>query len=259
MTNTIGRPVALVTGASRGIGKAVALRLANNGYDIVAVARSSVETWKDVIDEIKDAGGDCLPCQHDLEEIENVSSLLSHILTWRPAIHCLVNNAGVQTLARGDPLDLTVESFDHVLRVNLRGVWFLTQAIARHMRDVSTGSAQRSVIFITSSNAFVPAPSRSDYCMSKAGLAMAAQVLALRLAEFDVPVFEVRPGTIETDMTRDVIESRRERLTNGAIPQGRFGQPEDIANAVSLLANGGLSYSTGAVVTVDGGASIRPN
>jgi len=255
----MSRPVALVTGASRGIGRAVALRLAEDGFDIAAVARSNVEQWSDVKDEIEARGTDCLLCEHDVAQIDTVPQLVEDILAWRPDIHCLVNNAGVQTLARGDLLDLTPESFDHVLGVNLRGVWFLTQAVARHMREATPASSNRSIVFVTSSNAFVPAPTRADYCMSKAGLAMASQVLALRMAEYDVPVFELRPGTIETDMTKDVIESRRERLTNGAVPQGRFGQPVDLANAVSVLATGAISYSTGSVITIDGGSSLRPN
>jgi NAD(P)-dependent dehydrogenase (short-subunit alcohol dehydrogenase family) len=174
-------------------------------------------------------------------------------------VDVLVNNAGVGPLERGDYLDTTPESFDRVMGINLRGTFFLTQRVARHMlaRTEREPDARPLIVFITSISADTSSPSRTEYCVAKAGLSQLARVLADRLAGHGIGVYEVRPGVIATDMTAPVKKRYDELIAGGLIPQGRWGQPEDVARVVAALARGDFAYSTGNVFEVSGGMNIR--
>jgi 3-oxoacyl-[acyl-carrier protein] reductase len=174
------------------------------------------------------------------------------------AVNALVNNAGRAPRARVDLLDATEESFEELIRTNLQGAYFLTQAIAREQiaRRQSDPAFAASIVFITSVSAEMASPNRGDYCVSKAGLAMAARLFSARLAEYGIPVYDVRPGIIATDMTAGVKDAYDRRIADGLVPAGRWGQPEDVGRAVAALVRGDLMYATGTVVHVDGGLSL---
>jgi 3-oxoacyl-[acyl-carrier protein] reductase len=173
-------------------------------------------------------------------------------------VNTLVNNAGRAPRVRADLLEATEESFDEVLRTNLHGPYFLTQAIARNQaeRCRKEPSFAASLIFITSVSAEMASPNRGEYCVSKAGLSMAARLFATRLAEYGIPVYEVRPGIIATDMTAAVRDTYDRRIADGLVPEKRWGQPDDVGRVVAALVRGDLPYATGTVVHVDGGLSI---
>jgi len=258
------RPCAFVTGASRGIGRAIAIELARGGFDIAGNA-----TRYDPVDGshglsqtkvcVEECGAAFLPVPGDIADLSCHERLLATVLDRFGAVDLLVNNAGVGPLERSDYLQTTPESFDRVVGINLRGTFFLTQGVARHMvaRTERHPDARPAVIFITSISADVSSPSRAEYCVAKAGLSQLARVLADRLAGHRIIVYEVRPGVIATDMTVPVKERYDELIAGGLIPQGRWGQPEDVARAVVALARGDFGYSTGSVFEVSGGMNIR--
>ncbi len=174
-------------------------------------------------------------------------------------LHVLVNNAGVAPLQRRDLLDATEESFERVVRTNLQGPYFLTQTIARWMIEQRRANRayRAAVINISSVSAVLASVQRGEYCVSKAGLSMATQLWAARLGEWDIPVYEVRPGIVHTDMTASAKAKYDRLIAEGLLVQSRWGEPEDVSRAVALLARGELPYSTGQVLTVDGGLSLR--
>jgi len=253
------RPCALVTGASRGIGRAIALALAREGYDIAGNARSYDPRRPDeglagTEALCREAGADFLPIPGDVAELGSHEGLVSAALDRFGAVHLLVNNAGVAPLSRIDLLETTPESYDRVLGINLRGPLFLTQRIARHMAE---GAGNRAIVFITSVSADTSSPNRAEYCLSKAGLSHLARIFAHRLAPEGINVYEVRPGVIRTDMTAPVEEKYDALIAQGLVPQGRWGEPEDVARAVAALARGEFPYSTGTVFEVSGGMNIK--
>lgn len=253
------RRCALVTGASRGIGRAIAVALARGGYDIAGNARGYDPAQADeglarTETLCRDAGADFLPIPGDVAELGSHEGLVSTALDRFGAIHLLVNNAGVAPLSRMDILETTPGSYDRVLGINLRGPFFLTQRIARHMVE---GEGNRAVVFITSVSADTSSPNRAEYCLSKAGLSHLARIFAHRLAPEGINVYEVRPGVIRTDMTAPVKETYDALIAQGVIPQGRWGEPEDVALAVAALARGDFPYSTGSVFEVSGGMNIK--
>jgi 3-oxoacyl-[acyl-carrier protein] reductase len=261
---TVKRPVAFITGASRGIGRGIAIELAKNGYDLAGNSRAfEPENTESGIFEVKQRieglGADFLPIQGDVSCLEDHARMLDLILEKFGRIDLLVNNAGVAPENRLDILETTAESFDRVLSINLSGPFFLTQRIANQMiaqirRDPES---KPSIIFITSISAYISSSSRAEYCISKAGLSMAAAVFADRLSEYGINVYEVRPGIIKTDMTAAVQEKYDKLIAEGLIPQQRWGLPEDVGKAVVTLAGGSFQYSTGLVVEVSGGMNIR--
>ncbi len=170
----------------------------------------------------------------------------------------LVNNAGVAPSVRADVLDAGEESFERLLRVNLQGPYFLTQAVARFMIEQKERDAAwtGAIVNVTSVSATVASTNRGDYCVSKAGLAMASQLWAVRLAEHGIPVYEVRPGIVRTDMTAGVAAKYDALIESGVVPQRRWGEPDDVGRVVAALARGDAPYSTGAVIVVDGGLTI---
>ncbi len=183
--------------------------------------------------------------------------LLSSIVAHFGTLHALVNNAGRAPRVRADILAATEEGFEEVLRTNLQGPYFLTQAVARLLvQQEPRDTAQRAIVFVTSVSAELASPIRGEYCVSKAGLSMAAKLFAVRLAPDRIPVYEVRPGVIATDMTAGVKEMYDKRISEGLVPEGRWGQPEDVGRAVASLLRGDITYATGTIFNVDGGLSI---
>jgi len=254
------RPVAVVTGASRGIGRAVALALARAGFDIAAIARSlDSEGMETLGPEVEKNGVSFFPIGLDISCTVCHKEVVANILERYGRIDLLVNNAGVAPLHRNDLLELTEESYDRVMNINLRGPVFFAQKIAREMVWLMqmVQDYKPKIIFISSVSAVMSSTNRAEYCISKAGLSMASSVFADRLSEEGIMVFEVRPGLIQTDMTARVKDKYDKMIAEGAIPQKRWGQPDDIAKAVTSLAVGDWDFSTGSVFESSGGLNIR--
>lgn len=228
---------ALVTGGTRGIGRAIAEKLRDEGWEVVVSCRTPRE-----IPGIK-----CV--QADNADPEQRAKLLEAA----GDIELLVNNAGIAPRVRMDLLEMTPESMDEVMRVNLYGPFFLTQQAAKGM--IARGKGM--IINISSMSAYTVSVNRGEYCVSKAGIGMMTQLYAARLAEYGIPVYEIRPGIIRTDMTSKVTEKYDALLGNGLAPIARWGEPEDVAEAVAVLAQGRLRYSTGEIINVDGGIHIQ--
>jgi NAD(P)-dependent dehydrogenase (short-subunit alcohol dehydrogenase family) len=253
------RQVALVTGASRGIGGAIAQRLAADGYAIGINYVSSQPAAEEVRERITASGGVAECFRADISVAAERAVLLAAMRDRFGRIDLLVNNAGIAPPQRADLLDATEGSFARVLDVNLRAPYFLTQAVAKWMIELKRASmvARPRIAFITSISAYASSMNRGDYCVAKAGLSMAVQLWADRLAEFDIPVIEVRPGVIATDMTAGMKEKYDKLIESGAFPQKRWGQPDDVARVVSAFARGDLDYSTGVAIDVSGGFQLR--
>jgi len=248
-------PLALVTGGQQGIGLGIALALSRAGFRIALASRSAPDS-EAVAAALSRLGPDARYFRHDLSDVEAAPRLLDAIEAGMGPVSTLVQNAGVAARVRGDMLDITPENFDFVTGINLRGAFFLAQQTAKRMLTQADGP-YRSITFVTSVSATMASVERADYCMSKAGAAMAAQTLALRLAPHDIGVFELRPGIIETEMTAGVKEKYDARIAGGLVPAARWGLPSDIGSVVVPLATGQLSFATGAVIPVDGGLSIE--
>jgi len=186
------------------------------------------------------------------------SKMLADIRARFGRLNVLVNNAGVAPLARADILEATEESYERVMRINLQGPYFLTQAVARWMIEQKQADAafRGGIVNVSSVSATVASPSRGEYCLSKAGVSMATRLWAVRLAEFDIPVYEVRPGIIRTDMTAAVKAKYDKLIGEGLLLQSRWGLPEDVGRAVAMMARGDIAYSTGQVILVDGGLTV---
>ena len=251
---TAARPLAVVTGARRGIGAGIAIELASRGFDI-ALTDIDATGAEPTLEAIGTHGARCRLFESDLGRIEDHADVLTAIVTWGGAVSCLVNNAGIAAPSRGDLLAVTPESFDRVLDVNLRGTFFFTQAVARHL--VETPSLRpRSIVTVSSVSVDMASIERGEYCLSKSALGMLTKLFALRLAPLGIGVFEVQPGVIRTPMTEAVAQVYEQRIAAGLVPMARWGQPEDVARAVAALADGQLAFSTGSVIHVDGGLSI---
>ena len=253
------KKVALITGAGRGIGLGIARCLAAEGCDIVVGDIHPEEDVQGALAELRQAGADVLYCRADVSDADARAAMLAAVRDRFGRLNVLVNNAGVAPTVRADVLEATEESFERLIRINLQGPYFLTQAVANWMveqqkADEAFGGC---LVNISSISATVASPSRGDYCISKAGVSMATQLWAVRLGEFGIPVYEVRPGIIKTDMTKPVTEKYDKLIAEGLLVQSRWGFPEDIGRAVAMLVRGDLAYSTGQVVMVDGGFSLE--
>lgn len=251
------RPVAIVTGASRGIGRAIAKELALLGYDLVVnrVKQTPPETQK----EIEALGAKCEFVQADISKTEDRIRLVDSAKSRFGRCDMLVNNAGVAPLKRMDILKATEESFDRVIGINLKGPYFLTQLVANWMIEQKKQYPERAfrIVNISSMSAYTSSPARGEYCISKAGISMCTKLYADRLAEYNIGVFEVSPGIIKTDMTSAVKDKYDKLIAEGLTPIRRWGQPEDVAKAVGAIAEGRLDFSTGTVINVDGGFHLR--
>lgn len=247
---------ALVTGGSRGIGRAISVELASMGLSVAVNYNSNREAAEETVAACLDAGAaHAVAIQGNIGEPDACSALVDAAFEGLGEIDILVNNAGRAPRVREDILKATRESFEEVLAVNLTGPYFLTQELARRWLE-SDNPRSRSVVFISSLSAETASLNRGEYCVSKAGLAMATKLWAVRLAEAGIPVVEIRPGITETDMTAGVKEKYDALIAEGLVPQKRWGQPVDIARLVGSVARGDFAYSTGAVVDCDGGFHI---
>lgn len=256
MADKTTRGVAIVTGARRGIGRAICIELAKAGFDVAVVDVASDSGGEETVRQVKENGRNAAFYKLDISNTADYASVLSAIEDQLGAVTCLINNAGVQVAERGDLLDVSEESFDRLIDINLRGTFFLTQAVAKKM-VTRQHSTDRSIVFITSSNASLASPEKGPYCISKAGLSMASQQFALRLAEHDIHVFEIRPGLIRTDMTAEVVERYNPGIESGSLsPIRRWGEPRDVGRAIATLVSGGMPFSTGDVYNIGGGLQI---
>jgi len=251
--------VALVTGGTRGIGLASAEALAREGWDLAVCGVRGQEAVQPALQKLRDAGAAVLYVRADIGEDDALERLVSAVRERFGRLDALVNNAGVAPRERKDILEATRQSFDRLIRVNLRGPYFLTQAVARYMLELKGAdpSFRGCIVFITSISAAVASVNRGEYCISKAGLSMASLLWATRLAGDGIAVYEVRPGIIKTDMTAGVTAKYDALIEQGLTLQRRWGTPEDVGKAVAMLARGDLAYSTGQVITVDGGLTVH--
>lgn len=254
------KKVAVITGASRGIGRAVTIKLATEGFDIVAIARTSdSECMLSLQPEVENNGAEFFPVGLDISATGNHDEAITSILDRYGRIDLLVNNAGVAPVERKDILDLEEDSYDRVTGINLRGPIFFAQRVAREMVWTRKQMTEYKplIIFVTSVSAYMSSTNRMEYCVSKAGLSMAALVFADRLAEEGINVYEIRPGLIETDMTSRFKDKYDKLIAEGLIPQKRWGTPADVAKAIASLARGDWEFSTGTVFELSGGMNIK--
>jgi len=251
--------VALITGASRGIGKAITLALAGSGLDVVVNYATHREAAVQVQREASQFGVRAELLQADISQTADHVRAMESLNERFGRLDVLVNNAGVAPKVREDMLIASEESFDRLMNTNLRGPYFLTQRLSRWMVELRKTLADYSpvIVNISSVSAYASSPNRADYCLTKAGIAMMTQLYAHRLAEFGIPVFEIRPGIIETDMTAGVKEKYDRMIADGLMPIPRWGKPEDVAKAVTSIVQGSFPFSTGEVFNVDGGFHMR--
>ncbi len=255
------KPVAIVTGASRGIGKAVAKELASLGYDLVINyfdfkdGKPDDSAAKETQAEI--AGSHIL--RGDISSAEDRQTLVAFTKQHFGRCDMLVNNAGVSPVKRVDLLEATEDSYDRVMNINLKGPYFLTQCVANWMIEQKKTHPDQNcrIVNTASMSSYTSSPARGEYCLSKAGISMMTMLYADRLAEYNIGVFEIRPGIIMTDMTSVVKDKYDKLIAEGITPTRRWGQPEDVARAVGAIAEGRLDFSTGQVINVDGGFHLR--
>lgn len=252
------RPLALVTGGTRGIGFGIGRALAAAGWDLVLTGVRPAADVVGALALLRELGSQADYVASDIASPGDRAALVEHVRGRYGALNALVNNAGRAPRVRADLLDATEESFEELMRTNLQGPYFLTQAVARDMaaRRAQDSSHRATIVFVTSVSATMASPNRGDYCVSKAGLAMTVKLFAVRLAADGIPVYEVRPGIIATDMTSGVREMYDRRIADGLVPEGRWGSPDDVGSTVAALLRGDVAYATGSVITVDGGLSV---
>ena len=248
--------VAIVTGAAGGIGYATVVRLLKNGCRVLAI---DVLPEQAVAEKMKSLGSDAIYLSADLSRPEDRQSIIRTALETFGALHILVNVAGVAPKVRSDLLDMTEESYDRVMDINTKGTLFLTQLAARQMlvQKKDAKGLRGFIVNISSMSAYTSSVSRGEYCISKAGVSMVTKLFADRLAAEGILVNEIRPGIIETGMTATVKEKYDNLIDGGLLPVPRWGKPEDVADAVAVLCDGSLGYTTGQSIDVDGGFHIR--
>ena len=245
---------ALITGGTRGIGLGIARALARDGWSLALSGLRPRGEVESIVEELVHAGASAEYWPADVGRAGDRARLLQSAVEKFGTLDALVNNAGRAPRVRADVLDATEDSFIEMMDTNLRGPYFLTQAVARLL--IEKNSPASAIVFITSVSAEMASINRGDYCVSKAGLSMAVKLFALRLAEHGIPVYEVRPGIVSTDMTANVRDVYDRRIAGGLIPESRWGQPEDVGRAVAALLRGDIRYATGTTIHVDGGLSI---
>jgi NAD(P)-dependent dehydrogenase (short-subunit alcohol dehydrogenase family) len=254
------RPVAIVTGAGRGIGRGIAVELGRLGFTVMVNYAGNKEAADECLRLVNDAGGDGSTIRADVSVPEDRAFLLQKTLDNYGRVDVLVNNAGVAPTVRADILEAGEESFDRLININLKGPYFLTQAVARQMISQAQSepdTRRGQIITITSVSAYTASTNRGDYCVSKAGLSMMTALWAARLAPYNIGVYEIRPGVIATDMTSGVRPKYDKMIENGAWPLKRWGEPSDIGRAVAAITRGDFPFSTGEVFNVDGGFHLR--
>ena len=252
------KKIALITGGTRGIGFGVAYALGKEGFDLCVCGLRSAEAAEESLAKLRESGAKVLYVRADIGLKEDRKNLMEKVETHYSALHVLVNNAGVAPEVRADILEASEESLERLIRINLQGPYFLTQAAANWMVRQKKNDPDFSacVINVTSVSAEMASILRGDYCVSKAGLGMATKLFAARLGEFGIPVYEIRPGIIQTDMTAGVQSKYDAMIANGLLVDSRWGKPEDVGRAAAMLARGDLLYATGTVLHVDGGLTV---
>lgn len=254
------KKVALVTGGTRGIGLSISKRLLTLGYSVVINGVNS-KTFDTNQIEIDFDSSKYSYIQGDISKKEDRLKIIKHIREQYNRIDVLVNNAGVAPNERIDLLSATEESYDRVMNINLKGPYFLTQSIANLMIELkqnkNISDYHPMIINISSISAYTSSVFRAEYCISKAGMSMMTQLYADRLAEYNIPVYEIRPGIIETDMTKGVKDVYNKKINEGLLPIKRWGSPEDVANAVQAIVEGRFLYSTGQIFDIDGGFHLK--
>ena len=252
----MSRPVAIVTGAGRGIGGAIAEALAARDFDLAVTDLMPEAESEVLLQDLARRGCRALYHSGDIADIATHAVFVERALAEFGRVDCLINNAGMGAVVRGDLLDLEPDNFDRIMAVNLRGTVFLTQAVVSAMLSQPPTDVPRSIVTITSVSAELASSERIDYCISKAALAMWVRGLALRLAPEGVGVFDVRPGIVRSAMTAKVATVYDERIVGGLVPARRWGETGDVAAVVANLASGDFAFATGSVIAVDGGLSI---
>jgi NAD(P)-dependent dehydrogenase (short-subunit alcohol dehydrogenase family) len=257
--STSSKKVALVTGGTRGIGRGIAEALASAGFNLAVNGVRDAIAVAETIRELEQRGVEVVYCRGDVSIAGDRQAVVDAVRERFGRLDVLVNNAGVAPMNRLDILDATEESFVRLMRINLKGPFFLMQLVARWMIEQRKADANFTgvMVNVSSVSATEASVNRGDYCISKAGLAMATQLWAVRLAEFGVSVYEVRPGVIRTDMTESVTEKYDRLIDDGLTVEKRWGTPADVGRAVAVLAKGELTYATGNVIHVDGGLTLR--
>lgn len=252
------KKTALITGGSRGIGFGIAQKLAEAGFDIAINGMRPENDVTKILDELRGQGVDVIYCKGNIGDGSDRQNIIDKVKSGFGQLNVLINNAGVAPKERNDVLKTTEESFDRVLNINLKGTYFLTQLAANWMveQKMTDPEFKGSIITVSSISAETVSINRGEYCISKAGLGMLTQLFAVRLGDLDIPVYEVRPGVIKTDMTSGVKEKYDKLIAEGLCVQQRWGLPEDVGKAVASLADGNFMYSTGQVIMVDGGLTI---
>jgi 3-oxoacyl-[acyl-carrier protein] reductase len=252
------KKTALITGGSRGIGFGIAKALAKEGYNLAVNGVRDEAGCSEALDELRELGVEVAYCQGNIANPADREAIIEKACSVFGNINVLVNNAGIAPRERLDILETTAENYNEVMTTNLEGPFFLTQAIAKKMAHTKQNNHafEAAIVFVTSISATVASINRGEYCLSKAGLAMTNLLFAVRMAEYGIPVYEVRPGIISTDMTSKVQEKYNNLFQGGIALQPRWGTPEDVGKAVASLTRGDFPYSTGQVIGVDGGMLI---
>lgn len=255
----MNKQTALVTGAGRGIGRGIAVALAEKGWNVVINYRGNAVAATETVGLVEDAGGNGLAVQANIAEAADRQRLIDETVQKFNRIDLLVNNAGMAPRQRLDILETSEASYDEVMTVNLKGPFFLTQQVARMMIEQQQQGIiiEPRIVNIGSISAYTSSPNRGEYCLSKAGMSMMTALFADRLAEHGINVYEIRPGVIATDMTSGVKEKYDRLIDDGLTPIRRWGQPDDIGRAVVAIAEGYLPFSTGEVINVDGGFHLH--
>jgi len=253
------KKVALITGGSRGIGFGIAKEFAKNGFDLAIFGRRPEDQVSDALDELDGSGADVLYIQGNMANTGDRKKVVTAIRSHYNRLNVLVNNAGMAPRKRTDILKTTQDSYDEVMDANLKGPYFITQSVSNWMIDQKNkfNGFEGCIINISSVSAVMASVNRGEYCISKAGMAMITRLFADRLGNYEIPVYEIRPGIILTDMTASVKQKYDKMLREGLTIQARWGLPEDVGKAALALASGSFPYSTGAVINVDGGMSVQ--
>jgi len=247
---------ALVTGGKRGIGRGIAYALAQSGFDVVIGDLEDDAEVQETIQHIRQLGTQAAFVRCDVADLSRHAEVIDMVESTLGPLTCLVNNAGISVKKRGDLLNASPESFDDLIRVNLRGPFFLTQIVAKQFLSRADDGQYRSIINISSANAYAASPNRAEYCLSKSAISMATKLFAARLGEAQIGVFEIRPGVIRTQMTAVASADYDKRIAEGLTPMPRWGEPHDVGNAAAALASGAFRFSTGDAIHVDGGLHI---
>jgi len=260
MTQESGQArVALITGGTRGIGLGIAEELAASGFDLAVNGLREPAEVSPVLEALRRSGRQVIYCRGDVSRAEDRRRMIEEIRAALGRLHVLVNNAGITSVGRKDILEAEEEGFDRVFGVNLKGPFFLTQLCARWLIEQRRADAAHRgcVINISSISAELVSTNRGDYCLTKAAIGMATRLWAARLAEHGIPVYEIQPGVIRSDMTAGVTEKYNRLIAEGLTLERRWGEPSDVGRAAALLARGGLTYATGQVLHIDGGMRVR--